>query len=484
MIAFQQAESLEFWHPHEVASLTPEFQGRVRGVHRDGRVAHRPDWPAEGPWVPLQQCLVHPHWLRETPEGWRDPAGFLLGQGQLPQVALPEPLPEVPGLPCARASIYGLKAEGQSHTLLLTDAGSVVWRSLKPAKAAARLPEMVLLKKGLWANRLRLVRVRHSAKNYFLDVDHGHCFTVSQQVKDLPGRLGLPNLLWLEPRRPKLYGNYQLRDWPFELAEASGKVLQRCFPTPRMLIAHLVWQRFRYIQQGIERSWERRYRDFWYEVVVPALSRCGFLGTYRQPMEHNPYCRLLYEIMDYMVEDCGFFTFTEFGFDEPRPEMRRVGAERPNILLVVEKESLHDYGLRLADEFGVSLRLLGSQPPLSGTEHFARDLAAAVSGPIRVIAYVDYDPGGWIVGKAMVKQLRFFGLSQVQPVEYLIRGDAFTPEEKRRHARPCAMSNKIQVTKTVRWVAESGGVDGQPLGIHADHVRPFERVRELFLQLL
>ena len=36
----------------------------------------------------------------------------------------------------------------------------------------------------------------------------------------------------------------------------------------------------------------------------------------------------------------------------------------------------------------------------------------------------------------------------------------------------------------MEWVAQSGGLDGQPVGIHSNHVQPFERVRALLEELL
>ena len=87
------------------------------------------------------------------------------------------------------------------------------------------------------------------------------------------------------------------------------------------------------------------------------------------------------------------------------------------------------------------------------------------------------------MGHAFVKQMELFGLA-VGGLDFLIRQESFTAEEKRLYAHPCAASNPAHVTKTRNWVRESGGIDGKPLGIHSDHVRPYERVRELFVKLL
>ena len=46
------------------------------------------------------------------------------------------------------------------------------------------------------------------------------------------------------------------------------------------------------------------------------------------------------------------------------------------------------------------------------------------------------------------------------------------------------MSTPAYRTKTLGWLKEGGGLDGKPMGIHSNHVQPYERVRDLCLQLL
>jgi hypothetical protein len=472
MIWVQEARSVACWPLDEVASLAPEFEGRWRVVRSNGEVAHTP-LPQEGQgwaqqrWLDAQEC---------------DPAGFSWKGRGGPDRSEP-PLPELPAAPCPRADILALSASGQSHSTLWTSTTKREWRSLKPPKVAALLPELVLLRKGLWVNQRAIRRVRHDAKNYYVDLTGGLSFRVSQQVKGVPERLGVTSLLWLEPARKQLYGEYALRDWPWDLSRLPGWRLRTLFVTPRQLLGQLIWQRMRYRWQGEVREWAPSYRDFWYEVAAPALHRAQFLNVEELRRAHHPLYALLFEIMDYLVEDSRLFTFREFGFQEPRPDMRSLGQLRPNILLVVEKSSLHESGRRLAQEFGLSLRLLDSQPPLLASEYLAAELQEKVPGPIRVLALVDYDPGGWILGRALAKQLRFFGLPQVSEVEFLVRQECFSDEEKRLFARPVPQSNSIMKSKAQRWLAESGGVNGQLLGIHADHL-PYERLRQSLLDLL
>ena len=66
---------------------------------------------------------------------------------------------------------------------------------------------------------------------------------------------------------------------------------------------------------------------------------------------------------------------------------------------------------------------------------------------------------------------------------HLITPECFTAEEIELYALPCPSSTASLPTKAANWLKNGGGIKSQPLGIHANHLKPFERVRERFLQL-
>lgn len=490
MIAVQDCEGIGFWPEEEVASVFPEFRNRFRLVHRDGTVAHRPT-PCS-----LGQLFLNPAYARAGNRGWQDPAGFWFAEVS-PALTRPEEQADIPGLPCRRSEVWALVAGAKNQCVWRTDRGDFWW-NMRPTSASQLMPELIRIFPGRFLNPGRLRRIRHDYTNFYLFLDNGENFRVSKQSElTLAGRLGLSNLLHLEPRWIQLYGSYGLRDWPFELAVAKGSQLRALFPNARVLIGHLVWQRLRYRQLGIQREWAESYRGFWYDVVAPALFRAGFLREVRAELpdylsptrlrsprsESEKLYAMVFQVMDLFVEEAQFFGFREFGFSDPSQAYRRIGDRLPQVLLVAEKESLHPYALRLAQEFGLSLRLLGRQPPLIGSEYLAVALGQATDLDIHQISYVDYDTGGWILGHAQAKQLAFFG-KPVASECFLIGGDCFSEEEKRLYAHPCSASTPTLATKTANWVKESGGLDGRPYGIHADHVQPYERVRDLLRRAL
>ena len=112
VLALENPEGLVFWPLHQVASLRPDFGGRLQAVLADGSVAHRPGpMPGVGPWAPVGDgSLVHPELVRPQGGVLVDPAGF-----QFPLTPLePRPLePEavLPGVGCRPGEVLYLQGE-------------------------------------------------------------------------------------------------------------------------------------------------------------------------------------------------------------------------------------------------------------------------------------------------------------------------------------------------------------------------------------
>lgn len=70
------------------------------------------------------------------------------------------------------------------------------------------------------------------------------------------------------------------------------------------------------------------------------------------------------------------------------------------------------------------------QPTLAATEFFSYALLEAGMTHLTNLALVDYDPSGWMIARATAAQLEKLGV-RVDDIRFLIRGDTFTPEEKR-----------------------------------------------------
>jgi len=480
MVVVQAGDSLHFWPWEEVASVTSEFRNRLQVVHRDGRVAHRPT--ACGLGTPYFAA----RWMQPVAGGWRDPAGFVWPisgpSPDLPQVDEPP----VEGLPVQRSQIFMLESAGEGRCVWRTDVGDFAW-AMGPQRAAQAMPELIRVRGGRFLAPRRLREIGHDYQYFYLRLDNGfeHRFFKGREAVMAP-RFGLNDLIHLEPRCPALYGRYQLRDWPWELATSPGQRLKSLFTDPRVLIGHLIWQRLRYRQLGLVREWATSPRSFWYEVVAPALHRTGFPLSDSTRVRRSSRAEKLYltmfHVMDYFIEDGQLFRPHEFGFDDPKPEARLLGDRRPEVLVVVEKQSCERLGRQLAAEFGLSLIALNGTPSHFASERLARQLQTVTDRPIVPLGYVDYDPDGYIIARAQAKQLRQSGL-QVEEPRFLVVPHHFSPQEIELNALPCRTPTKTHRTKLLQWMAEGGGIAGLPMGIHADHLQPYERLRQAYLGL-
>ena len=151
-------------------------------------------------------------------------------------------------------------------------------------------------------------------------------------------------------------------------------------------------------------------------------------------------------------------------------------------MLITEKDDCLQYAARLVREFGVSHYHLGGQPSLLRSEYVAERLLRVLRC-FWGIAYVDYDAGGWALGRAAANQLERQGL-EVRRFDYLIREDCFTEEEKLLYSHPCKMGGLSHKTKVANWIARGGGLAGQARGIYASQVDPYARIHTLFVNLL
>lgn len=271
-----------------------------------------------------------------------------------------------------------------------------------------------------------------------------------------------------------------LQDYPVELARASAAQLKAWFSIPKRLIGNLLFQTVRYRQLGLPTpGYGKEHRGYWYHPLCATLARAGFMSQrelerWRDPVYRSTAGGKLYalfqDILGELIKN-EVFTFRELGFADPGNGT--VGDRRPNVLLVVEKQSLQESAERLVQEFGVSMIVTGGSPDLLDMEYFAPRLRP--HAPITMVSLVDFDPGGWIVAESTVDQLRRCGVEFVEGIHHLVRPECFTPEELSLYALPCSTLGGA-ATIAREWVKRSGGVNGEALGIHSDHLQPVERV--------
>ncbi len=473
LLVAEDEQGLVVWPHQAIACLTPELR-RWRVVHHSGAVAHVPSAP-QGLWRQLGDSWVRPQWLQRTDQGWLDPAGFTY-----PPVEL-EPLPQVP--PLEPPGSLWLQAD---------DAGACQWRMPEGWLSASGTMAEWLSGAALFAvsdslalNLRALRRWTRQQHSYVLHLEGGTDFPLQlnrRRMHLLLQRLGLTGFDGLPFALPALQ-KHGLRDFPCELASASAQQLRGWFQHPRRLIANLAWQTVRLGQRGQRPEYGREHRGYWYVPVVPALYRAGFIKRPLRAYEDRDELVVLYrQVLADLVGDAGLFTYFELGFDDPGG--RVLGDRRPEIVVLVEKVSLRPYAEKLQQQFGVSFLVMGGMSKLQEVEFLVRDLRDRGVGPIRIVAFVDFDPSGWQVASSFRGHLQRYGQQVVGGIDYLVVPQCFSAEEIELYALPCPAPNAAARTQRDRWLAESGGIGGRPLGIYANQLKPYERVAGRLAELL
>lgn len=465
MLALEDEDGLFFAPPSQVASITPEFAGRWRVVLADGRLTYGAN---------LTTLLNLEHLTPEADGRWRDPAGFTYPAQTLQPVAPTRPLPAIEGLPCPPERVRGF-----SQAAWLTDEGEVPC-----AKDAHRLhPELVQLRRDLWVNQRRLGRIQKEASNtWHIRYDDGTLALTVYRIREpkVAQALGLSSLSHLP--LPRALFREQMRDYPIELALCSAQQLKSWFSSARQLTANLIFQALRYRQQGVAgTNYGHDHRGFWYAPTNPTLVRAGFLQPHPEceRATDDPHYVAYTSLLGQLVGEDQLFTYAELGFEDPGAG--QAGTTRPQTILLVEKDSLEHYARPLADEFGLSWIVTGGYPKLIDVEFFARRLAS-FGLVFRVIAFVDFDPEGWQLADAFVRQLRRFGIEVQTQILFLVRPESFTAEDLELYALPCHSGTPAKSVSA--WLERGGGIQGQPLCLHANHLQPLSRLREALVRAL
>ena len=508
--------------PEQIAMIRDEGTGRVEITCADGRVAHRPadPGPMGKPWMRIAPGLfVHPALVRQVgdevvcPGGWRFPCTV-----RIKPPATPPPEAMIPEIGARPGEVLYLRSDPGTHSkpvpwIWVTDRGvlPVQDRTMTGRRAAALHGGLVQI--GTWHVNLRRVRAvewRSGVKRCHPTLvmeDGAGIRLVGPRLTRFRDALGIDAIDHFQEVAPEQAPMYRLglRDYPFELAEAPASVLRQEFGQDlrqelglevRRLIANVVWQTCRYRRLGHHLLYGTDHRGFWYHPLLPILERAGVftgrsaksraserLGVDRLDRADQTSIFYFFElVLTTMIREDRLLTYEDLGFDDRRPDLRRMGERHPEVILVVEKDTVAALAFEVARRFGVTILILGGAPELVVVEPFVKALKKAWSGPVRIVGYVDYDADGYVVARAFADQLRFYGVDAGDPA-FLVTPHRFTPRELDQLSVPLGSETKERQSVIAAWLAETGGIHGRPRGIHCDHLRPLERVLEAFAEV-
>lgn len=244
----------------------------------------------------------------------------------------------------------------------------------------------------------------------------------------------------------------------------------------------------------------RTLRGLWYKLIKPILSRSGRLnelGKNNKPVDWNRY------LSDYLTElvDAGITSYEELsiidGSRERRPaaqvdaqlvDVTMIGGHYPWVILFTEKNTIWPIVENIASLYGVSAISGKGEPSNACSENITRAIInseaykAAQPEALILLALTDYDPSGYDIYNAQVDQIttaarNYDGelgkLKQVIHKRIGITPDQLTPAELG------ANSYEPKDQNLAKWFKETGGINGQPLGLELDSLET-SRIRAMY----
>jgi hypothetical protein len=249
------------------------------------------------------------------------------------------------------------------------------------------------------------------------------------------------------------------------------------------------------IRAGAERE-TRTMRGLWYSLIKPTLSRAGLLGKRTKGGKDVPWDDKLSIYLAELVR-MGQTTYEEMcivdGSRQRQPavamaktvsDVQLVGAHFPWVILFVEKDTIWPQVEVVASLYGVSAISGGGQPSNACTENTVNEIMQSEAytdrQPITVLSLTDYDPAGYSIANAQFTQVQetVAGSCDVCHIRLGVEPGQLTPEERAQNTYEPPRGKALR-----EWFWQTGGVDGQPLGIELDAL-PLSRLRVMFAEAI
>jgi len=257
----------------------------------------------------------------------------------------------------------------------------------------------------------------------------------------------------------------QDKDWLIKNFKAEGAGPKYPVNVAR-LMRNLVWQMKERVAAGKE--FHELIRTYWYMYVKSTLARAGALSA-----ATDQYKKLTENIAD-MVRVFRLITYKDIGFRDENEANMKVGVNA-NFIPFAEKLGHFGYLTELQRQHNVSVIALGGQPSVMNVEYFVDDLKKVKSGQVLadrpmmlrlpapaakinlrrsfyLYSIVDYDPSGWIIRDAFIKNLNHYKIKNTK-VHDLINPDMLT-EEQIMLARYPIRAGADMEAKNKKWLAD------------------------------
>jgi hypothetical protein len=293
----------------------------------------------------------------------------------------------------------------------------------------------------------------------------------------------------------------------------------------RACLRTLVWQEWLKIQVGEHEPVQGNLRTFWYRVLEPfyldkdlmesdvaipagiffeacAQRKEGQDERFREALERGEYGGLrehiereapglagrlwrnaregyLQNLVSVVFDECvrqGIFRFQgAFMFNDPREDFRIIGKKRARVVFFTEKEGLWWLCEYAAETHGITAVASKGEPGLLAMEYIYDALRRAKVGTVEIGAITDYDPWGWNIAHNFMGKMGldiFYGAGKVSGRALNGTQDdlkrLFSPSEIERGKRDLTKYSQYKQGQVKEWFEKTGGINGEPYGIHVD----------------
>jgi hypothetical protein len=247
----------------------------------------------------------------------------------------------------------------------------------------------------------------------------------------------------------------------------------------------------------------RTVRNVWYDHIKPIISRLGILNNKTSNNNDVDWPKIVYYRLKDLVEE-NLTSYEELNIvDTSRQrqpaqtmtaqliDVPMVGPHYPWVILFTEKDTIYPIVSELANLYGVSALSGGGQPALSCNEPFTRKIVRSEAYQktqpdyIIILTLTDYDPAGYSISNTPFEHIQIAAnnmprheLGQLKGYKVIRLGltpDQLTPE------KVAAKAYTPKPKGLAAWVKETGGINGQPLGLELDSLS-FTEMRAIFSQ--
>ena len=236
---------------------------------------------------------------------------------------------------------------------------------------------------------------------------------------------------------------------------------------------NIVWQTREKIRTGEIPHIQGIIRTFWYTHIKPVFARTGSLKDDKEQY------RVLHEVLVDLVRERGIMRYKDMGFLNNNAGTVSIGRNW-HVLLVGEKHGKYAVLDTIAKDINSTVLTLGGQPSLLSMEYLVdsyKDKGIDIRKSFYVIFIVDYDPSGWIIRDSVLRDLKFYGMKHIQPID-IILPEILTDKELDLAKFPLPEGKK-KINQN--WLEKTGGIRGAAYGFESDAI-PFERLRENIIE--